>query len=295
MTDRPSRFSGAWTAIVTPFRNGAVDLPALRALVEWQISEGIDGLVACGCTGEAATLSREEHLAVIETVLDTASGRVPVIGGAGRNDTSATVALARDVAKLGVSGLLVITPYYNKPTPAGLEAHYSAVADAAGIPVMAYNVPGRTGTNMSPETVARIAGHPLVCAIKDAAGPAERVTAIRALSPIAVLSGDDALALAQIALGATGVVSVASNVAPAAVVEMVAKALRSDFEGARKINDRLHPLFGALFLETNPIPVKKALELMGRIGGDLRLPLTGMSPSLVPRLQEAMAAAGVTA
>lgn len=146
---------------------------------------------------------------------------------------------------------------------------------------------------MSPETVARIAGHPLVCAIKDAAGAAERVTAIRALSPVAVLSGDDALALAQIALGATGVVSVASNVAPAAVAGMVRKALRSDLDGARRLNDRLHPLFGALFLETNPIPVKKALELMGRIGGELRLPLTAMSQSLVPRLQEAMAAAGV--
>lgn len=293
MTNRPPRFTGAWTAIVTPFRNGAVDHPALRALVEWQVSEGIDGLVACGCTGEAATLSREEHLAVIETVLEAASGRVPVIGGAGRNDTAATVDLARAVAGLGVAGLLVITPYYNKPTPAGLEAHYSAVADAAGIPVMAYNVPGRTGTNMSPETVARIAGHPLVCAIKDAAGAAERVTAIRALSQIAVLSGDDSLALAQIALGAVGVVSVASNVAPAAVAGMVGKALRSDLEGARMLNDRLHPLFTALFLETNPIPVKKALELMGRIGGELRLPLTGMSQSLVPRLQEAMAAAGV--
>lgn len=293
MTSAPPRFSGAWTAIVTPFRNGQVDHAALRALVDWQISEGIDGLVACGCTGEAATLSREEHLSVVETVLEAASGRVPVIGGAGKNDTAATVDLARAVAGLGVAGLLVITPYYNKPTPAGLEAHYSAVADAAGIPVMAYNVPGRTGTNMSPETVARIAGHPLVCAIKDAAGAAERVTAIRALSPVAVLSGDDALALAQIALGATGVVSVASNIAPAAVAGMVRKALRSDLDGARRLNDRLHPLFGALFLETNPIPVKKALELMGRIGGELRLPLTGMSQSLVPRLQEAMAAAGV--
>ncbi len=293
MTSAPPRFSGTWTAIVTPFRNGQVDHAALRALVDWQVSEGIDGLVACGCTGEAATLSREEHLSVVETVLEAASGRVPVIGGAGKNDTAATVDLARAVAGLGVAGLLVITPYYNKPTPAGLEAHYSAVADAAGIPVMAYNVPGRTGTNMSPETVARIAGHPLVCAIKDAAGAAERVTAIRALSPVAVLSGDDALALAQIALGATGVVSVASNVAPAAVAGMVRKALRSDLDGARRLNDRLHPLFGALFLETNPIPVKKALELMGRIGGELRLPLTAMSQSLVPRLQEAMAAAGV--
>lgn len=293
MTSAPPRFSGTWTAIVTPFRNGQVDHAALRALVDWQVSEGIDGLVACGCTGEAATLSREEHLSVVETVLEAASGRVPVIGGAGKNDTAATVDLARAVAGLGVAGLLVITPYYNKPTPAGLEAHYSAVADAAGIPVMAYNVPGRTGTNMSPETVARIAGHPLVCAIKDAAGAAERVTAIRALSPVAVLSGDDALALAQIALGATGVVSVASNVAPAAVAGMVRKALHSDLDGARRLNDRLHPLFGALFLETNPIPVKKALELMGRIGGELRLPLTAMSQSLVPRLQEAMAAAGV--
>jgi 4-hydroxy-tetrahydrodipicolinate synthase len=270
-----------------------VDLASLERLVDWQIEQGIDGIVACGCTGEAATLRHDEHIEVVRTAVSAAGGRVPVIGGAGRNDTSATVELAREVSRLGVEGILTITPYYNKPVPEGQIAHFNAVADAVDCPVVVYNVPGRTGTNITPQTVARLAEHPRITAIKDAAGAVERVTAIRALCGISVLSGDDPLALAQMALGACGVISVVGNAAPAAVSEMTRLALESAFEPARKIHERLFPLVSALFLETNPIPVKQALAIMGMIENELRLPLTRMRDDLVPALRAAMEEAGV--
>ncbi len=286
-------FRGAWTALVTPFRRGRIDFEALGRLVDFQIEGGIDGLVACGCTGEAATLARDEHLEVVRFVFERARGRVPVMGGSGRNDTAATVSLSRDVAGVGVAGLLVITPYYNKPTPAGQVAHFHAVADAVRCPVVVYNVPGRTGTNILPSTVAEIAAHPRITAIKDAAGAVERVTAVRSLCDIAYLSGDDHLALAGVALGASGVISVVGNVAPAPLSEMIRLALDGRFDLARRINDRLHPLLGALFLESNPIPVKAALSLMGMVENELRLPLVPLSAALVPVLEDAMARAGV--
>jgi len=285
-------FRGAWTAVVTPFRDGRVDFGALERLVDWQAGSGIDGLVACGCTGEAATLTHDEHLEVVRTVVSAAAGRLPIVGGSGRNDTAAAVRLSREVSSLGVAGVLVITPYYNKPTPEGQIAHYTAVADAVDCPVIVYNVPGRTGTNMTPQTLAKLSGHPRITAVKDAAGAVERVTAIRGLCGMSILSGDDHLALAEVALGADGVISVISNVVPSAVAEMIRLGLESSLPAARKIHERLFPLMTALFLESNPVPVKQALALQGRIANELRLPLVTMRADLVPALRTAMEEAG---
>ena len=278
-------FSGAITALVTPFRNGAIDTVSLSGLVSWQIDQGIDGLLACGCTGEAATLSTEEHHLVVRTVLEVAEGRVPVIAGTGTNDTETSVKLSLETAALGVDAVLLITPYYNKPTPEGQIDHYSLVADAVDCPVILYNVPGRTGTNMLPSTIARLAEHPRIVAVKDAAGSAERVTAIRNLCDITILSGDDPIAMAQVALGAAGVISVVSNIAPAAMSELISLAASGNLQEARKIQSRLYPVIKAMFLETNPMPVKKSLALMGRIQDELRLPLVSMKEEYVPELK----------
>ncbi|OPL19123.1 MAG: 4-hydroxy-tetrahydrodipicolinate synthase [Candidatus Aegiribacteria sp. MLS_C] len=286
-------FGGAITALATPFRNGSFDGGAMAKLVDWQIEENIDGLLACGCTGEAATLTHREHLEVIEKVLDATGGRVPVIAGTGRNDTASSISLSREAEGLGVDGVLLITPYYNKPTPAGQVEHFTRVADAVDCPVILYNVPGRTGTNMLPETVARLSEHPRIVAIKDAAGSAERVTAIRGLCDITILSGDDPIAMAQIALGASGVISVVSNVAPGHTARMVSMTLGGDLEHAREVQDLLYPVMRALFLETNPIPVKKALQLMGFCTDEMRLPLVPMSEGLVPALRNALMGAGL--
>jgi 4-hydroxy-tetrahydrodipicolinate synthase len=286
-------FSGTWTALVTPFEEGRVDFEALERLVDWQLASGVDGLVACGCTGEAATLGHREHLQVVEAVMKASAGRRPVIGGSGRNDTASTVELSREVSALGVAGVLVITPYYNKPTPDGQIAHYNAVADAVDCPVVIYNVPGRTGTNMTPQTLARLFEHPRISAVKDAAGAVERVTAIRSLCGMTILSGDDHLAMAEVAMGAEGVISVISNVAPEATSEMIRLVRGASVQSARKIHEKLFPLMNALFLESNPIPVKQALALQGRIRNEFRLPLVPLRADLVPVLRAAMEQAGV--
>ncbi len=286
-------FSGAITALVTPFRNGAVDLDALNGLVNWQIEKGIDGLLACGCTGEAATLTTKEQLLVIEKVLEAARGRVPVIAGTGTNATASSIELSLEAAAMGVDGVLLITPYYNKPTPKGQIEHYTKVADAVECPVILYNVPGRTGTNMLPATIAALSRHPRIVAIKDAAGSAERVTAIRNLCDITILSGDDPLAMAQVALGGSGVISVVSNIAPSEMSDLVSLTAAAELESARAIQARLYPVIKAMFLETNPIPVKKALSLMGLIGDELRLPLVSMSEELVPQLKGVLEEAGI--
>lgn len=286
-------FRGAITALVTPFKNGAVDYDALRSLVEWQIDEGIDGLLACGCTGEAATLTDDEQLRVIQAVVDTTEGRVPVLGGSGTNCTESTIELTKKVADLGVDGVLLITPYYNKPTPNGQIEHYSAVADSVNCPVVLYNVPGRTGTNILPRTIAELACHPGIVAVKDAAGLPLRVTEIRDLCSITILSGDDPLTLAQVALGAEGVVSVISNIAPADMSSLVQLAKEGLLQDAREIHDRLFPVMNAMFLETNPAPVKKALALMGKIENELRLPLVPLSQEYVPELKAELERAGI--
>jgi len=287
-------FEGTTTALATPFSNGRVDTSSLGKLVEWQVGEGIDGLLACGCTGEAAVLTREEHVLVVETVLDASAGRVPVIAGSGGNATASTLDLSLEIADMGVDALLLITPYYNKPTPAGQIAHYRKVADGVSCPVILYNVPGRTGTNMEPETIAELSHHPRITAIKDAAGSAERVAAIRQLCDITILSGDDVISLAQIALGAKGVISVVSNIAPASMSRMVRSALDGHFEAAREEFEKLYPVMKAMFLETNPAPVKKALELMGIFGsGDPRLPLVPLEGELLILLRSVLEQAGI--
>lgn len=286
-------FRGAITALVTPFKNGAVDYDAIRSLVEWQIDEGIDGLLACGCTGEAATLTDNEQLLVIQAVVDAAEGRVPVLGGSGTNCTASTIELTKKVADLGVDGVLLITPYYNKPTPAGQIAHYSAVADSVNCPVVLYNVPGRTGINMLPGTIAELANHTGIVAVKDAAGLPLRVTEIRDLCNITILSGDDPHVMAQVALGAEGVVSVISNIAPAGMSSLVQLTKEGLLQDAREIHDRLYPVMNAMFLETNPAPVKKALALMGKIENELRLPLLPLSKEYIPELRAELENAGI--
>ncbi|RKZ09402.1 4-hydroxy-tetrahydrodipicolinate synthase, partial [Candidatus Fermentibacteria bacterium] len=259
----------------------------------WQIERGIDGLLACGCTGEAATLTTEEQLLLIEKVMEAAAGRVPVIAGTGTNATTSSIELSLEAAAMGVDGALLITPYYNKPTPKGQIEHYTRVADAVDCPVILYNVPGRTGTNMLPSTIAVLSKHPRIVAIKDAAGSAERVTAIRNLCDIAILSGDDPLAMAQVALGGSGVISVVSNIAPSEMSRLISLTAAGELDAARAVQAGLYPVIKAMFLETNPIPVKKALSLMGLITDELRLPLVSMSGELVPELKGVLEEAGI--
>jgi 4-hydroxy-tetrahydrodipicolinate synthase len=267
---------GAMTAIVTPFLpDGGLDLPALEALVRWQIEEGINGLVPCGTTGEGATLDDEEKRQVFATVVKAAAGKVPVIAGVGSNSTRATLASARIAAETGADALLVVSPYYNKPNRSGMIAHYEAVADATELPVVVYNVPGRTGQNLGAGLILRLAQIPGIIAVKEASGNLDQIAAIIEGRPdrFALLSGDDALTLPTIALGAEGVISVVSNEAPREMAQLVEAARKSDFENARRLHYRLLPLMRANFAETNPVPVKAAMALLGRCGAALRPPL----------------------
>ncbi len=287
---------GCGTALVTPFtREGAVDVEALRRLVEWQIGEGIDFLVPCGSTGEAHTLSAEERELVVATVVETVAGRVPVMAGATHNDTRQAVAEARRMSGLGVTWLLSATPYYNKPTPEGLFRHFTAVADAAAVPVCLYNVPGRTAVNMKPDTVLRLAAHPNIIAIKESSGDLAQVQHLLLGRPdgFAVLSGEDWLTLAIITAGGEGLVSVASNEIPRLMTQMVFRALRGQVEDAREILFQVLPLLEANFLETNPAPVKAALAAMGKIQNVLRLPLVPLSEHRRAPLLAALREAGV--
>jgi 4-hydroxy-tetrahydrodipicolinate synthase len=277
MTDKQGqpRFSGAMTALVTPMRDGAVDHAGLRELVEFQISEGIDGLVPCGTTGEAATLSAEERVAVFKTVVEQTGGRVPVIAGVGANCTRTAVANGKLAEEAGVDGLLHVTPFYNKPPPAGLVAHFTAVAEATALPIVAYNVPGRTSCDMQAETVAQIAKLPNLVGIKEATGSIARGQQVITACPpdFGVLSGDDATAFALTAAGGCGVISVVSNVAPGPTAKMIAHARAGELAAARALHYELLPLMDLLFISANPIPVKAALSLMGYTANELRLPL----------------------
>jgi 4-hydroxy-tetrahydrodipicolinate synthase len=272
-------FHGAIVATVTPFRNGNLDKNALKKLVTFQIESGTDGIVPCGTTGESATLSFEEHERVIDIVLESADGRVPVIAGTGSNNTKEAVALTRYAKKAGVNGALVITPYYNKPTQDGLLRHFRAVAESADIPIILYNVPGRTGVNMAAQTVARLAEIPNIVGVKEASGNLNQVCDIIRMTPkkFCVLSGDDALFFPMMALGAKGVISVTSNVAPRLVAELYDTYVIGEISRARDIHYHLWPLFQALFLETNPIPAKTALAMMKKIREEFRLPLSPMA------------------
>jgi 4-hydroxy-tetrahydrodipicolinate synthase len=274
-------FNGAFTALITPFRNDEIDEPALRNLVEFQIVSGISGLVPCGTTGEAATMSEAERDRVISIVIDQAAGRVPVIAGTGSNGTRSTIAATQRADALGADAALVVVPYYNKPTAAGLIAHYTAIAESTELPIILYNVPGRTGINMTPETTLRLAELPSVAGIKEASGSLDQVSEIIGEAPqgFAVLSGDDSLTVPMMSLGATGVISVASNVVPAEVSRLTHACLIGDFATARALHHELYPLMRAMFIENNPTAVKTAAAILGLCSDDLRLPLTAMSPA----------------
>ena len=271
-------FHGAIVATVTPFRNGNLDKNALKKLVTFQIDSGTDGIVPCGTTGESATLSFEEHERVIDIVLESADGRVPVIAGTGSNNTKEAVALTRFAKRAGASAALVITPYYNKPTQDGLCRHFRAVAESANIPIILYNVPGRTGVNMTAQTVAQLAEIPNIVGVKEASGNLSQVCDIIRMTPrkFCVLSGEDSLFFPMMALGARGMISVTSNVAPRLMAELYDTYVIGEISRARDIHYRLWPLFQALFLETNPIPAKTALAMMRMIREEFRLPLSPM-------------------
>jgi len=276
------RWAGVFTALVTPFRDGEIDLPAFDALVERQIAARVAGLVPVGTTGEAATLSDAEAVGLIERTVRIAAGRVLVVAGAGSNDTGKTVAKARAAEKAGADAVLVVTPYYNKPTQAGLIAHYDAVAAATGRPVMLYSVPGRCGVEIAPSTCAELmARRDNVFVIKEAGGSVERVTRLRAAcgDDLIVHSGDDGLTLPFLALGAVGVTSVVANVAPEAMVALVAAWRRGDRAEALRLHESLADLTAAMFVESNPGPVKAALALAGEIAPDMRLPLVPVAAS----------------
>ena len=291
------RFTGCGTALVTPFtESGEVDRPSLRALVEWQIAEGINLLVPCGSTGEAQTMSDDEREQVVATVLETTAGRVPVMAGATSNDTARAVEETSRMCRAGADYILTATPYYNKPTQEGLFRHFTAIADASTKPVCLYNVPGRTAVNMSPAITLRLAAHPNVMGIKEASGDLKQVMTILAGRPegFAVLSGDDWITLPLIAMGGDGLISVTSNEVPAGMTELVRLALAGDLERAREVHNRLLPLMDANFLETNPAPVKAGLCLMGKVRDVLRLPLVSAGPATRTALSTALRTAGVS-
>lgn len=267
---------GAHTAIVTPFNtDGSVDFGKLRALIDYQVENSIDGIVPAGTTGESPTLNSKEHMEVIEQTMRFVNGRAKVIAGTGANSTAEAVELTTQAKELGMDATLQVTPYYNKPSQEGLYRHFSAVADI-GVPVVLYNVPGRTSREIAIETVARLAKHPNVAAVKEAGGDVARVKQTLDACNIEVLSGDDGLALPMMEEGAVGLISVASNVIPGVVATLVHTALEGQMDAAQLLHDRYLPLFDAMFIDTNPIPVKAALAMMGKIEEVYRLPLCGM-------------------
>lgn len=290
MEARTRPWAGAYTAIVTPFtKNGDVDFERFKDLIEFQIANGIDGLVPVGTTGESPTLNYAEHERVIEVAIETARKRVKIIAGTGANSTAEALELTRHARDAGADATLQVTPYYNKPNSLGLVRHFSAVADL-GLPVVLYNVPGRTGKEIPVDVVVELSRHPKVVAIKEAGGSVDRVSQIVTRCQIDVLSGDDSLTLPMMAVGAVGVISVASNVAPKAVADMVHHALAGRWDEARALHLQFYRLFTDLFIDTNPIPVKTALAMMGRIEESFRLPLCEMSEPLKARLRETLRA-----
>ena len=289
-------FTGTGTALVTPFRrDGSLDESALRALVERQIGAGIDFLVPCGTTGESPTLTHEEHLRVVEITVEVVKGNVPVLGGAGGYNTSEVIALARELAERGVDGILSVTPYYNKPTQEGLYQHFKAIAEAVSLPIILYSVQGRTGVNIEPATVARLAQIANIVGIKEASGNILQMAAILNLVPdeFVVLSGDDAITLPLIALGGRGVVSVVSNEIPAEMSRMVRLALENRFAEAREIHRRHHPLMEINFVESNPIPVKAAMAEMGLLEAAWRLPMVPPKAENLARIRSVLESLGL--
>jgi 4-hydroxy-tetrahydrodipicolinate synthase len=294
MTAKTS-FRGSFTALVTPFKNGSVDEKAFRELVEWQIGEGTKGLVPVGTTGESPTLSHQEHNNVVEWCVEQARGRVPVVAGAGSNSTKEAIDLAQHAEKAGADAVLIVTPYYNKPTQEGLYQHFKAINDAIGIPIIIYNIPPRSVIDMSVETMKRLSELKNIAGVKDATANVVRVSQQRAaMGPdFNQLSGEDATALGFMAHGGHGCISVTSNVAPRLCAEFQGFCLKGDYAGALKLQDKLMPLHTALFIETNPAPAKYALSLLGKCAEAVRLPMVPVAEKTRAAVREAMVHAGL--
>lgn len=295
MTAKTS-FRGSFTALVTPFKNGSLDESAFRALIDWQISEGTSGLVPVGTTGESPTLSHREHMQVVEWCVQQTKGRVPVVAGAGSNSTQEAVELSRHAEKAGADAVLIVTPYYNKPTQEGLYQHFKAINDAIGIPIIIYNIPARSVIDMSVETMKRLFALKNIAGVKDATANVLRVSQQRAaLGPdFNQLSGEDGTALGFMAHGGHGCISVTANVAPRLCAEFQRACLNGDYATALKLQDKLMPLHHALFIETNPAPAKYALSLLGKCADTVRLPMVPLSEPTKAAVREAMVHAGLT-
>ena len=288
-------FYGCGTALVTPFRGNRVDYGALEALIDWQLDSGVDALVALGTTGEPATLTPGERAGIVECAASLCAGRAPLVVGTGSNDTRRAVRQSVEAQRLGADALLVVTPYYNRASRQGLIEHFHAVADAVDLPIILYNVPGRTGVNLAPELVAELAKHPNLCAVKEASGSVRQLTDLARLcgEGVAVYCGNDDMVVPAMALGARGVISVAANIAPNQVRDMTAAWLRGEAKRCLDAQVALLPLIDALFSEVNPIPVKAALSMMGRIENELRLPLCPLEAQKQARLREVLAEMGL--
>ncbi len=289
-------FTGCGTALVTPFKEDlSLDEPTLRRLVRRQIEAGISFLVPCGTTGESPTLTRAEHLRVVGITLEEAKGKVPVLGGAGGYNTHEVIELARELERMGVDGILSVTPYYNKPTQQGLYQHYQAIAGAVSLPIVVYSVQGRTGVNVEPATLARLARIENIVGVKEASGNiAQMANVLHEVPPeFTVLSGDDAITIPLMALGGRGIVSVVSNEIPAEMTQLAQACLRGDFETARRIQRRYLPLMNINFVESNPIPVKAAMGLMGLLAPVMRLPMCPPSPENLARIEKVLESVGL--
>ncbi len=288
-------FKGSLVALITPFKNGKVDESAFQSFVDWQIREGTHGLVPCGTTGESPTMSHAEHHRVVELCVEVAKGKVPVMAGTGSNSTEEAIGLTRHAKKAGADAVLVVTPYYNKPTQEGLYRHYKAINDAVDIPIFVYNIPPRSVIDITPDTMARIASLPNVAGIKEATGDVTRFTKHRRLikKKFTQLSGDDALALAQMAHGGEGCISVTGNIAPRLVSQFQTACLEGKFDKAREIHDRLAPLHEALFIEASPGPVKYGASLLGKCEADTRLPICEIAESSKIVVRKAMTDVGL--
>jgi 4-hydroxy-tetrahydrodipicolinate synthase len=294
MPDTPTRLTGCGTALVTPFNSdGSVDEAALRALVDWQITEGIHFLVPCGSTGEAATMTLDEHERVVRITVEEARGRVPIVAGAGSNDTKKAIELSHRMRDAGATHLLHTSPMYNKPPQRGIVAHYRAIAEAVDLPIVIYNVPGRTGSNVEAKTTLEMASIPGIAAVKEASGSLSQIADIIRGRPsnFSVLSGDDEITLPVMALGGDGIVSVVSNATPRLMARLCDKMHAGDFDGARKLHFQLLAWMRAAFIESNPLPVKAGLTMMGRIQNNLRLPLVPLAEANAAAVRAALQAA----
>jgi 4-hydroxy-tetrahydrodipicolinate synthase len=283
-------FTGSMVALVTPFKNGAVDWQSLEALIDFHLQSGTHGIVPCGTTGESATLSHQEHDEVIRAVIKAVNKRIPVIAGTGSNSTEEAVRLTREAEKSGADGALMISPYYNRPTQEGIYQHYKKVAAAVGIPIIVYNIPGRTGSKIEPETLARMSEIKNIAGVKEATGSVDQAIDVIRLcgDRLAVYSGEDSLIFSLMALGGKGVISTVANVAPKETAALTEACLSGNWQKGRELQFKLMPLIRSLFIESNPIPAKTALSLMGKCSSDLRLPLTPMAEGNVQKLKQTM-------